>query len=72
MVTPHAEGRGYAGERAQRTLQFEIRRGAAMPAAPRRVAASNGVGVHDVALRVRATIAAHRMDSVWTLTPAEY
>ena len=83
VVTPHAEGQGYAGERAQRTLEFEIRVGPTLPSVPKSVTA-NGVAVRDVAvsppcvgvtctyrgpaLRVRATIAAKHMDSTWTLT----
>lgn len=84
VVTPHAEGQGYAGERTQRTLQFEIRLGPTLPSAPKSVTAANGVVVRDVAvlppcvgvtctyrgpaLRVRATIATQHMDSAWTLT----
>ena len=83
VVTPHAEGQGYAGERAQRTLEFEIRVGPTLPSVPKSVTA-NGVAVRGVAvsppcvgvtctyrgpaLRVRATIAAKHMDSTWTLT----
>ena len=44
VVQAHAEGKGYAGERSQRTLQVEIRLGASTPALPKSVRA-NGVAV---------------------------
>ena len=81
-VRPRAEGKGYAGERAQRTLQVEIRLGPQAPAVPKRVVA-NGKPVADVAVRpacdevacaylgpallVRAAISPEQMDTVWTL-----